>query len=71
MVVKGMQLMYEDESALEDWKVACVIQVYKGRGDWSEFANCRGISRLSIRGKFCCGVLIKRGAESTKDNAEE
>ena len=28
----------------EDWKAACIVPVYKGKGDRRDFANYRGIS---------------------------
>ena len=35
----------------EEWKVACIVPIYKGKGDRREYANSRGISILSIPGK--------------------
>ena len=32
----------------EDWKAACIVPVYKGKGDRRDCANYRGISILSI-----------------------
>ena len=48
----------------EDWKVACIVPVYKGKGDRRE---C--VSILSIPGKIYGRVLIFRVIESTKEGS--
>ena len=40
---------------LEDWKTACIVLVYKGKGDRRECANYRGISKLTIPRKILEG----------------
>ena len=37
-----------------DWKVACIVHVYKGKGDRRDFANYRGMSILTIQGLVEC-----------------
>ena len=49
----------------EDWKAACIVPVYKGKGDRRDWANYRGINILSIR------VFIIRVRESTKKQVAE
>ena len=44
----------------EDWKVACIVPVYKGKGDMKGCANYRGITILSIRSKIYGRVLITK-----------
>ena len=39
----------------EDWKATCIVPVYKGKGDRRDCANYRGISILSIPGKYMEG----------------
>ena len=39
----------------EDWKVACIVPVYRGRGDRTESARYRGTIILSIHGKVYGG----------------
>ena len=51
----------------EDWEVACIVPVYKGKGDRRDCANYRGISILSIPGKIYGRVLISRVIKSTKE----
>ena len=51
----------------EDWKAACIVPEYKGKGDRRACANYRGISILSIQGKIYGRVLIRRVIESTKN----
>ena len=51
---------------LQGWKVACIVPIYKGKGDRREFANYKGISILSKPGKICGRVLISRVMEVRK-----
>ena len=55
----------------EDWKVVCIIPIYKGKGDRRDCANYRAISILSILGKIYGRVLINRRIESTKEQVAE
>jgi len=50
-----------------DWCSACVVPLYKGKGDKYECRNSRGISLLSVVGKLYGRVLIKRVREMTND----
>ena len=42
-----------------DWCEACIVPLYKGKGDKYECSNSRGISLLSVAGKLFGRVLIK------------
>ena len=55
----------------EDLKAACIVPVYKGKGDRRDIANYKGISILSIPGKIYGRVLISRLEESTKEQVAE
>ena len=44
----------------KEWKSACIVPLYKGKGDRFECANYRGISLLSVVGKVYGGILIER-----------
>ena len=44
----------------EDWKPACIVPVYKMKGDRRYCANYRGISILNIPRKIYGRVLIHR-----------
>ena len=35
-----------------DWRGACIVPLYKGKGDKCECNNSRGISLLSVVGKL-------------------
>ena len=35
-----------------DWRGACIVPLYKGKGDKCECSNCRGISLLSAVGNY-------------------
>ena len=44
----------------KDWRGACIVPLYKGKGYKCECCNSRGISLLSVVGKLYGRVLIKR-----------
>jgi hypothetical protein len=44
----------------DDWKIAVICPVYKGRGKWGEPGNYRGISLLSVLCKIYSGILAGR-----------
>ena len=46
-----------------DWRGACIVTLYKEKGDKCECSNSRGISLLSIVGKLIGRVLIRAGTE--------
>ena len=48
-----------------DWKSACIVPLYKGKGDTRECGSYRGISLLSVVGKVYGRVLIERVIECT------
>ena len=43
-----------------DWHGACIVPLYKGKGDKYECSNSRGISLLSLVGRLHGRVLVKR-----------
>ena len=49
-----------------DWWGACIVPLYKGKGDKCEFSYSRGISLLSVVGKLFGRVLIKRVSAGTE-----
>ena len=49
----------------KEWKSACIVPLYKGKGEHYEFANYRGISLLRVVGKVNGGILIDRIRSST------
>ena len=49
-----------------DWRGACIVPLYKGKGDKCERSNSRGINLLSVVGKLFGRVLIKRVRAGTK-----
>ena len=44
----------------KEWQMACVVPLYKGKGDKMECKNYRGISLLSVVGKLYGRVIINR-----------
>ena len=49
-----------------DWMCACIVPLYKGKGDVYECGNSRGISLLSVVGKVYGRVLINRIRDKTE-----
>ena len=49
-----------------DWRGACIVPLYKRKGDKCECSNSRGINLLSEVGKLFGRVLIKRVRAGTK-----
>ena len=49
-----------------DSRVACIVPLYKGKGDKCECRNLRGISLLSVVGKLFGRVLSKRVRAGTE-----
>ena len=49
-----------------DWRRACIVPLYKGKGDKCECCNSRCISLLSEVDKLFGRVLIKRVRAGTK-----
>ena len=50
-----------------DWVIACLVSLYKGKGDVHECSNFRGISLLSVVGKVYGRVLINRIRDKTEN----
>ena len=50
-----------------DWTNACIVPLYKGKGDKYECGNWRGISLLSVVGKLYGKVLINRIKHGTEE----
>ena len=48
-----------------DWVIACMVSLYKGKGDVHECSNFRGISLLSVVGKVYGRILINRIRDKT------
>ena len=49
-----------------DLRGACIVPLYKGKGDKCECSNSRGICLLSVVGKLFGRVLIKRVRAGTE-----
>ena len=49
-----------------DWRGACIVPLYKGKGDKCECSNSRGISLLSVLDKLFGRVMIKRVRAGTE-----
>ena len=49
-----------------DRRGACIVPLYKGKGDKCECGNSTGISLMSVVGKLFGRVLIKRVRAGTE-----
>ena len=54
-----------------DRVVACVVPLYKGKGDVHECSNFRGISLLSVVGEVYNRILINRIRDKTENAIAE
>ena len=54
-----------------DWVIACMVPLYKGKGDVHECSNFRGISLLSVVGNVYGRVLINRIRDKKENVIEE
>ena len=43
----------------EDWRLAVIVPLYKGKEERTEFKNHRGISLLSDVRKIYVGILVE------------
>ena len=62
---------YEDGRVPEDWRKACIVPIYKGKGCKMECRNYRGISLLSIPGKIYGRIIIQRIMRATEEMVGE
>ena len=67
-LVKLLNLSFEIWVVPMDWRGACIVPLYKGKGDKCECCNSRGItfSLLSVVGKLFGRMLIKRVRTGTE-----
>ena len=61
----------EQGEVLEDWRKACIIPIYKGKGDKMNCTKNRGISLLSIRSKVYGRVVVERVIACTESMIRE
>ena len=59
-LVRLLNVSFDMRIVPMDWHGACIVPLYKGKGDKCECRNSRGISLLSVVGKLYGRVLIKR-----------
>ena len=53
------------------WVIACMVPLYKGKGDVHDCSNFRGVSLLSVVGKVYSRVLINRIRDKTENMIAE
>lgn len=57
---------YQEKKVPDDWKKACTVPIYKGKGSKIECKNYRGKSLLSIPGKVYGRIIIQRIIKETE-----
>ena len=58
--VRLLNLSFDMGVVPMDWRGACIVPLYKGKGDKCECRNSRGTSLSSVVVKLFSRVLIKR-----------
>ena len=66
-LVRMMNGCWTEGKVPEEWKKACIVPLYKGKGSRFECQNYRGISLLSVVGKVYGRILIDRVRKSTDE----
>ena len=66
-MVRLLNVCFQAGRVPDDWTSACIVPLYKGKGDMRECSNYRGISLLSVVGKVYGKVLVRRIREGTED----
>ena len=70
-LVRLFSVCWREGKVPQDWQDACLVPIYKGKGDKRECTNYRGISLLSVVGKLYGRVLIGRVKRVTEKNIGE
>jgi hypothetical protein len=65
-LVRLMNVCFREGRVPTDWSDACIVPLYKGKGDKYVCSNFRGISLLSVVGKVYGRVLIERIRRETE-----
>ena len=58
-LVRLLNLSFDMGVVHMDWRGACIVLLYKGKGDKCECSNSRDISLLSVVGKLYGRMLLK------------
>ena len=59
-MVRMLNVYFSSGSVPNEWKIGCLILLYKGKGYPLEFKNNRGISLLSVPWKVYGRILIDK-----------
>ena len=65
-IVRLLNVSFDMMVVPMDWRGACIVPQYKGKGDKCECSNSRGISLLYVVGKLYGKELIKRVRAGTE-----
>ena len=67
ILIRICQMAWEVGKVPEDWTLAVIVPLYKGKGCRDVCASYRGISLLSIPGKVYGRIIIERVKERTRN----
>src|ERR1700755_879090 len=70
-LVRMFNVCWGEGKVPQEWQDACIVPIYKGKGDKMVCKNYRGISLLSVVGKIYGRVLVSRVKELTKERVGE
>ena len=65
-LVRLLNLSFDMGVVSMDWRGACIVPLYKRKGDKCECSNSRGISLLSVEGMLFGRVMIRRVKAGTE-----
>ena len=65
-LVRLFNICFREGAVPDDWQRACIVPIYKGKGDKGDCGKYRGISLLSIPGKVYGRVVINRVINHTE-----
>ena len=70
-LVRMFNVCWGEGKVPQEWQDACVVPIYKGKGDKMACKNYRGISLLSVVGKIYGKVLVAKVKELTRERVGE
>src|ERR1700755_2886271 len=70
-LVRMFNVCWGEGKVAQEWQDACIVPIYKGKGDRMACKNYRGISLLSVVGRIYGRVLVDRVKELTRERVGE
>src|ERR1044072_7454424 len=70
-LVRMFNVCWGEGKVPQEWQDACIVPIYKGKGNKMVCKNYRGISLLSVVGKIYGRVSVSRVKELTRERVGE